>query len=328
MDKRGKVVGTLKKNKHECLLLLILTMLLVGSDIRADAQNVVAQAGDNSTSPQIQSRRILVLTTIPPLECFARNVAGDLDGKRIFIEQFLSAGQDPHHGFDLSPADRLRLGRADLLIINGLQLETWLQELMDESLKTKIVNTSRDMPLKSYGQDPDNAPNPHVWLSPLLAQGQVEAIAQALIKADPDFASQYRHNADAYEEKLRQLDEEMRKQFESIAPGNRKFISYHESFYYFGRDYGLKQVGSFEPRPGVEPSLSSVAQLIETIKREKIATVFVEPQIAPKLLNEIAKDYNLRLVPLDPMETGKADRDYYEKVLRKDADAFRANLTP
>ncbi|MFH0793952.1 MAG: metal ABC transporter substrate-binding protein [bacterium] len=291
------------------------------------AQIPNVRATDVPTSTQVESRRILVLTSIPALECFARNVAGELEGRRVFVEQFLSSGQDPHHSFDLSPADRLKLGHADLLIINGLKLETWLPELADESLKARIVNTSQGLPLDSYGQDSANVPNPHVWLSPLLASRQVEAIAEALIKTDPQFAPQYRRNADAYKEKLRRLHEEIKSKLESIPAGGRKFVSYHEAFYYFSRDYGLEQIGSFEARPGIEPSLSSVADLIRTMKKENITTVFVEPQLTPKLLREIAKDYDLKLAPINPMETGKADRDYYEKALRNDADVFRTNLT-
>ena len=122
----------LRTIEFKVLLSFILTAILGTSNLGAAAQNMGGLTADGPTTVPIQSRRIVVLTTIPALECFTRNVAGELEGRRVFIEQFLSAGQDPHHGFDLGPADRLRLGRADLLIINGLQLETWLKELMDD----------------------------------------------------------------------------------------------------------------------------------------------------------------------------------------------------
>ncbi len=273
--------------------------------------------------------RLSILTTFAPIRSLTSNVAGDVADVSVLVPP----GAGPHD-YSFSPADIQKISKADVLVMNGAGLEGWLQKGIKNAggKNLLVVDTSaginlitgldvRSLPGVHAEADPDaGGPNPHIWLSPLNAIKQVQNIRDALVSRDAANAETYRSNADAYVERLKKLDADIRAATDSFA--NKNLITFHDTFPYFARDYGFNVIATFEEFPGKEPSPRAIQQLRQVIASGHVRALFAEPQFSSKPMQVIGKEFNLPVVQLDPMETGNGSRDFYEEVTRKNLDAL------
>ena len=275
--------------------------------------------------------KLEVLTTFAPINCFTINVAGNAAN----VSVLLPPNTGPHD-YAFAPSDIKKISRADLVITNGVNLESWL----DKGIKTAgkpdlvVVDTSKGINLitglevqKLAGvkaeEDPDaGGPNPHIWLSPVNAIVQVGNIRDALSAKDPANADLYKANAAAYIDRLKKLDSAIRSATSNI--GEKNLITFHDTFPYFARDYGFKVAATFEEFPGKSPSPKAIEQLRTVISNGHVKALFSEPQYSPKALQVLAQEFKIGVVQLDPMETGNGTPDFYERVTRKNLDALVA----
>jgi zinc transport system substrate-binding protein len=142
--------------------------------------------------------------------------------------------------------------------------------------------------------------DPHVWLDPVRAQAQVEAIRAGLAKIDPPNAAVYAANAQAYRAKLTALDAAFASGLKQCA--RREFVTTHSAFSYPARRYGLTQI----PIQGVdreaEPSPADLAALVKQVKDRKIQYVFFETLVSPKLAETLAREVGAKTLVLNPIE--------------------------
>jgi zinc transport system substrate-binding protein len=275
--------------------------------------------------------RMAILTTFAPVDCFTSNVAGDAADVSVLVPP--NAGP---HDYSFSPADVQKIAKADVLVMNGAGLESWLQRgirsagkknllVVDTSAGIKLITGLDVRPLPGVHSEPDpdaGGPNPHIWLSPINAIKQVENIRDALASRDPANAETYRANADAYIRRLNNLDAQIRRATASFP--NKNLITFHDTFPYFARDYGFHVVATFEEFPGQEPSPRTIEQLRKIIAAGNVSALFSEPQYSPKAMQIIGKEFKVPVVQLDPMETGDGSKDFYERVTQKNLDALVA----
>jgi zinc transport system substrate-binding protein len=262
--------------------------------------------------------RLQVAASILPLADFAREVGG----KRIAVEALVPPGASPHT-FEPTPAQLRLLARARVLVLNGLGLEFWADKLIAAvgNPRLIVVRTADGLPV--LGGDADSpGGNPHVWLSPLNAIHQVEAIRDALIRADPAGAAEYRANAERYIGQLRGLDREVRATVAKF--GHRKFIAFHPAWVYFARDYGLEQAAVIERSPGREPSPAGVAEIVRTAREIGATAIFAEPEFSSKAAEVIAAESGARVVMLDPL--GRPPGYHYIDTMRYDLAQMRSAL--
>lgn len=294
-------------------------------------------AGLSAGSAASETRRLRVLTSFLPVYCFTVNVTGDLAR----VENFLPAGVGPHE-YQLAPRDLLRLGTADLIVVNGLQLESWLNQAIQSrairdparvvqaaaGLDAELIFTGRQpMSLgtapSSRGSDAPAADarrglaNPHFWLDPRLAAHAVTNVLAALQKADPAHAAAYAGNASAYLQRLEKLDAELRR---ATAPlQQRAFITYHNAFPYFSRRYSLNILGVIEQTPDVNPSPRYLAHLSQVVRQHHVKAIFTERQFSAALAEQLGRDLEVPVAELDTLETGRFVPTAYE-------DGMRSNL--
>jgi zinc transport system substrate-binding protein len=257
------------------------------------------------------SEKLMVLTTIAPLYSFTRNVAGDAAG----VENLLPSGAGPHE-YSLSPQDAKKIADAHVLVINGVNLEAWLDKAINSTGTHGTGEGRLIVADTSTGVEIMNK-DPHIWLSPKNAVIQVRNIRDALITADPANAGVYEANAGAYIIRLENLDREIRDEMKTW--GKREFVAYHSAFRYFARDYGLQQVAVIQETPETEPSPRHIASVIDTIKSRGIKSIFTEPQGSHKIIKSLAADMGLKVYSLDTLEMGIPGKEWYE-------DRMRANL--
>lgn len=150
--------------------------------------------------------------------------------------------------------------------------------------------------------------NPHVWLDPVLAKQQVENIRDGLVEADPANQEKYQTNAAAYIQKL----DDLNNQFENtLKPfSDRTFVTFHDAFPYLAKRYNLEQV-AVVAIPEDQLSPTDVQQTVNTVKQYQVKALFSEPGVDNKLLTSLSNDLNVTLRPLNSLESGKLDPQYY-----------------
>jgi zinc transport system substrate-binding protein len=150
--------------------------------------------------------------------------------------------------------------------------------------------------------------NPHVWLDPVLAKQQVENIRDGLVEADPANKEKYQANAAAYIQKLDNLNNQFENTLKPFS--DRTFITFHDAFPYLAKRYDLKQV-AVVAIPEDQLSPTDVQQTVNTVKQYQVKALFSEPGVDNKLLTSLSNDLNVTLRPLDSLESGKLDPQYY-----------------
>lgn len=233
--------------------------------------------------------KIIALSTINIINDFVKNVAGE----NIEAISLLPVGTDPHV-YEPVPRDVQQIVAADIVFYNGYHLEKWLEELLENaggSRPAYQVTTNLE-PRRNARNDPD----PHLWMDPVAAITYVENIRDVLAEFDPEHAAAYEKNAQEYIAELKELDAWIRTRIQEIPPENRKLVTTHDAYAYFGERYGLEVAGSIW---GIttedEPSAQEIAKLVNSIIDKKVPAVFVETTINPKLMARVAKDAEVKL---------------------------------
>ncbi|WP_018883156.1 metal ABC transporter substrate-binding protein [Paenibacillus massiliensis] len=163
------------------------------------------------------------------------------------------------------------------------------------------------------GHHHDYALDPHVWLSPALAQKQVEAIRDGLISKDPAHQADYEKNAAAYVAKLQELDKEFSAQLQQAK--RKEFVTQHAAFAYLAQQYGLVQVPISGLSPEQEPSPGQMAEVVSFAREHQVKTIFFETLVDPKIAQTIADEVGAKTDVLNPLEGLTAEdeqnnRDY------------------
>ena len=268
-----------------------------------------------------QGGRMLVAASIAPMADFARNVGGDL----VDVELLVPPNASPHT-YQLDPDQMRLLSKASVLVLNGVRLEFWADKAISaaENPKLIVVETAKGISLIDSPDDHvHEGGNPHVWLNPIYAIRQVQAIRDAFIKADPPHHSQYTANAATYVRKLQQLDADIRKEVRSFR--SKRFVAFHPAWVYFAREYGLVEAAVIEQSPGREPSPSEIRDVVKIAKQARAKAIFAEPQFSPKAAQVVADEVGAKVLMLDPI--GKPpDYDYIKTMranLKQMAEALR-----
>ncbi len=262
-----------------------------------------------------KSEKLRILTTIAPLYSFTKNIAGDLAD----VDNLLPSGAGPHE-CSFSPADIVKVSRSDVLIKNGVDLESWLDKLMisAQTGKKEIVIADTSSGVEIIDNDP------HIWLSPVNAVIQVKNIRDCLVKADPGNSETYRENAGLYIKRLKALDREIRDEVRTWK--QREFVALHPAFTYFTKDYGLKQAAVIQETPEIEPSPKHIIDVIKTIEAAGIKAIFSESRASHKIVDTIAEDLKLRVYNLDTLETGELSKEWYEEKMRANLAVLKKAL--
>lgn len=244
------------------------------------------------------SGKLLVAASITPMYNFSKEVGGDL----VKVELLVPPGASPHV-YQLTPGQMELLSNARVLVLNGAGLEFWADKAVEAAGNPDllVVKTSDGVKLvdETDKHEGHGGGNPHVWLDPIDAIHQVQAIRDAFIKADPKHRQQYTQNADNYIKKLRALDKDIEKQVSTFS--SKEFVAFHAAWIYFAQRYGLKQAAVIEESPGKEPSAQHIRSIVDAVKRSRVRVVIAEPQFSPKAAQVIAEETGARVVTLDPM---------------------------
>ena len=197
---------------------------------------ILMAAGCSGETQEDSGGGLMVYASVYPLADFAEKIGG----KHVNVILLVPPGVEPHD-FEPTPRDLARLSRADVFIYNGIGFEAWIKKAREilDSERTVTVDASASLkPLYSGSGKGRQEADPHVWLDPVRAKKMAEAIRDALIKADPDHAADYRTNFDRLSRRFDELDRTFREIAENAE--KREFVVSHSAFGYLADRYGLK----------------------------------------------------------------------------------------
>ncbi len=243
--------------------------------------------------------KLNVLTTVEPLLNIVLNIGGD----RITLDGVVPPGTDSHT-FEPVPSDAVRMSRADVIFINGLQLEEPTRKLAEKNLKAgaeivllgeQTVKPDQFVFDFSFPKE-DGKPNPHLWMNPIYALRYADIVRETLSKRDAANASYYGRNYEAFKLRIDALDKGIRETIQSIPEANRRLLTYHDSFAYFAPRYGMTVIGAIQPNDFKEPSAREVAALITQLRKEKVPAIFGSEVFPTKLLEQIKKESGVEFV--------------------------------
>lgn len=269
-------------------------------------------------SPAFAADRQIVASVFPVwllLRQVTRNVPG------IEVGLLLPAGTGCPHDYSMTPQDRRTLARADVLVINGLGLESFLGEpgkaaqLMKEGAVLIDISSRVDQLLPDDGHD-GHGVNPHIFASPAMMSRMAVSLAGQLAQHDPEHASLYEENGRRTAERLDALAADFAALGSRIA--GRGVLVQHNVFNYLARDTGLVVDAMVQAHEGQEPSAREMLDLVRIIREKHTAAVIAEPQYPARTGRTLAAETGIPCISLDPVASGPSDApdDYYETVMR------------
>ncbi|MEZ4774976.1 MAG: zinc ABC transporter substrate-binding protein [Bacteroidia bacterium] len=272
-----------------------------------------------------------VSATGPRVVCtttFIADMAQNIAGEYAEVISLMPLGGDPHI-YEPVPGDAKKIAEADIILKNGLTLEGWLNEMIDNSGTNAYVVTISDGVKPIHSALHENAFDPHAWMDPQNALIYIANIRDALIRIAPAHAAEYRKNYETYREKLQILDDYVTAQILRIPPEHRVLATSHDAFRYYGNHYGLQVVSILGTSTDAEARIEDYNFLVSLIKKYKVPAIFIESTINPKLLLQLAEDLGIKIggkLYADSLGDTESGADSYEKMIRQNTDLIVAGL--
>lgn len=289
-------------------------------------------------SPETTSGKLNVVATTTFIGDVTKQIGGDL----IDLSVMMPVGADPH-SFEPTPADLGKVADADLVFVNGIAFEAFLEKLIENAGdQAKVVTVSEGIETIAFVEGADEHADeehtdeehahehgefdPHVWHDPNNVIVWANNIAAALSERDPDHAAAYRANADAYIVQLHDLDTWAEEQLATIPKENRGIVTEHDSLGYFAHRFGFEIVGAVIPSFSTlaEPSAQELADLENNIRALGVKAILVGNTVNPALANQIAQDTGIELVPIysDSLSLADGPAATYLDFMRYNVEAI------
>lgn len=240
-----------------------------------------------------------IVTTVSPIT----NIVQNIGGTHINVTGIVPDGIDSHT-FEPIPSDIKILQMADMIIMNGLDLELPTLKLAEKVKKaeTPILQLgNRTLKEEDWQYDfsfprEHGHPNPHLWLNIELVLRYAEIIKENLVALDPVHKASYQENAAAYLAKLKKLDHAIFKCVATIPKNNRNLVTYHDSFAYFAPRYGMTVIAAIQPSDFSEPRPQEVINIIKQIKETGVPAIFGSEVFPSKVMEQIAREANVKFI--------------------------------
>lgn len=286
------------------------------------------------TLPAQAQEKIRVLASFSILGDLVREVGGD----RVEVSTLVGVNTDMH-GFQPTPGDAKAVANAKLVVINGLGLEGWADRLV-KSANYKGARLVASKGVKALSAETEGAGHnhkhthsdrydPHAWQEVANVKIYVANIRDALASVDPEGKEAYTRNATAYLQKLDALEAEVQQMFAGLSEKERRAITSHDAFHYFGDAYGIEFLAAQGAGGETQPSARDVARLIQQIRKEGVKAVFLENISNPRVVEQISRETKVKIggtLYSDALSDAKGPAPTYIDLVRHNAKTIAAAL--
>ncbi|WP_281268092.1 metal ABC transporter substrate-binding protein [Arthrobacter psychrolactophilus] len=261
----------LRRSTLACLIVLALSLTACGSEA-------------NSAGSAANDDRPVVLTTFTVLADIAQNVAGD----KLRVESITKPGAEIH-GYEPTPGDIRKAGKADLILDNGMHLEAWFAKFVQDLDAPHSVMTEGVEPINIAEDAYKDMPNPHAWMSPANVQIYVDNMMKAFTKLDPANAATYESNGAAYKASLQEVQDELVAKLSVLPQSQRALVSCEGAFSYLARDAGLTEKYIWAVNAEQQATPQQIASAIEFVRDNQVPAVFCESTVSPAPMEQVVE---------------------------------------
>ncbi len=326
------------KNKYVFVVVMLFSILVVSFGFT----NIYVSQQETTSDDDF-----VVVTSFYPMYIATMNVIGDTEG--VTLKNLSEPQTGCLHDFQLTPADMKLLSTADVFIINGGGIESFMEEIATQYPELIIIEACEGIELLSdehshedeehihdgteieddhihdeteHGtetatenhdeHDHDHGDvNAHAWMSVKLYRQQIQNIEEGLVKADRVHAASYEANSNAYDEKLAELQKEQENLVSLLSRVNSEVIMLHCAYDYIAMDYGLSVAYCMDLDEERQVSAGEVAEVLEIIEHDHVNYVFAEKLYAQSMCEMLQKEVDVTVIYLDPLTRGEYDADSY-----------------
>ena len=257
----------------------------------------------------------------------------EIGKEKVKVDYICRGDQDPHF-LEILPSNMLKLRNANLVFKIGLGLEMWLQQIIDGSRndKLKLIDLSKDIEKKEVPTGKIDASqgdvhpygNPHYWLDPENAKIMAKNICEALSDESPDNAEYFKKNLDDYISKLNSKNAEWKTKMSGLK--GKSIITFHKSWVYFVDRFGIKVVGQVEPKPGIPPTPSHNAELVNEIKKSGVKVILMENYYSDNAPNQLAQSTGVKVIKVANSVYGQSGINSYIQMMDSIVNSLSNNL--
>lgn len=325
------------KNKYVFTAVLLAMILFVGSVL------TMAYVRAEQKKEQAKDEDLLVVTSFYPMYVAAENVLGDVEG--VTLENLSEPQTGCLHDYQLTAADMKLLSKADVFIVNGGGIESFLSDVAESYPDLKIVQACDGIDLLesaegtgeshndlSSNEDADHDDhdhsehshgdeNAHVWMNLADYQIQVQNICNGLSEADSAHAEQYAKNAQTYQGKVQELQQEAAELASQIA--SQPVVIFHEAYEYIVQEYGLQLAGEMNLDEERQVSAGEVADILHSIEDNHVSVVLAEELYGTDMGEMVAKQSGVKVVYLDTLTRGDYSADSYLEGMRSNIEQLK-----
>lgn len=252
------------------------------------------------------------------------DVVAQVGGDDVVVSSITGPGANVH-GYEPTPDDLRRAADADLVVANGLGLETWLHDLVDPlGVPVAVVGERVDpLPIRGTAAETGGLPaNPHAWMSPRTGRTYVAAVADALAAADPAHAAGYAARAARLADELAEVEAELAAAVADLPPERRVLVTCEGAFSYLARDLGLREVYLWPVNAERQGTPRQVARVVDTVRETGVPAVFCEWTVSPTAQRQVARETGARFAGelyVDALTGPDGPAPTYLDLLRFDA---------
>ena len=269
--------------------------------------------------------RPVVLTTFTVLADIAANVAGE----HLQVESITKPGAEIH-GYEPTPGDIKKAARADLILDNGLNLEAWFAQFVDDIDVPHVVLSDGIEPISISADAYAGLPNPHAWMSPLNVQVYADNAAAAFADLDPAHAADYQANAARYRAELQQVQDDLVEQLRAVPTSQRALVTCEGAFSYLARDTGLTEKYIWPVNAEQQATPQQIASTIDFVAENTVPAVFCESTVSDAPMQRVVEATGARYggtLYVDSLSAADGPVPTYLELIRHDADTIAAALT-
>lgn len=307
------------KNKYVFVLVMLLSILVVSFGFT----NIYV-----SQHQQSEDEEFVVVTSFYPMYIAAMNVVGETEG--VTLKNLSEPQTGCLHDFQLTPADMKLLSTADVFIINGGGIESFIEDIAKQYPELVIIEACEGIELlceeDAHGHEHDDEEsdeshenhihdvNAHAWMSVANYRKQVENIADGLVKSAPKSSESFLANAGTYDRKLEALQDEQEALL-TLTKG-KETIMFHCAYDYVAEDLGLEVAFCMDLDEERQVSAGEVAEVLEVIEHHGVKYIFAEALYGTNMCEMVQKEADVEVIYLDPLNRGEYEADSYLEGMR------------
>lgn len=316
------------KNKYVFVLIMLITILVVSFGFT----NIYV-----SQHQQTEDEDFVVVTSFYPMYIATMNVIGDTEG--VTLKNLSEPQTGCLHDFQLTPADMKLLSTADVFVINGGGIESFMEDVAKQYPDLVIIEACKDIELlcedEAHGHrhedledaekldahdnddthtDHNHDVNAHAWMSVANYRKQVDNIAKGLAEIAVDFSESFLANARIYDGKLEKLQVEQEALL-TLTQGT-EVILFHCAYDYVAEDLGLEAAFCMDLDEERQVSAGEVAEVLEVIEHHGVKYIFAEALYGTDMCEMVQKEADVEVIYLDPLNRGEYEADSYIEGMR------------